>query len=249
MTDDIKKEPTQDATLVARRERYSNLAVGTSRPDTLFSAMEIAAVLADSNFVPEAYRGKRGDVLAAILYGAELGLGPMQALRGIALVNGRPSVWGDVLLGLITARPDCDGVIEQDLPVIEKSGSATCTVKRRGRPDVTRSFDNALAGKAGLIKKQGSWQTHPSRMLQMRARGFALRDAYADVLSGLITAEEARDLPPVVSYAPGPADSMALPVSGAKALEAVLGLAESAPVTAHVQDDSDEYVTNDAEGE
>jgi hypothetical protein len=32
-------------------------------------------------------------------------------------------------------------------------------------------------------------------MLQMRARGFALRDAFPDVLKGLITAEEAQDMP------------------------------------------------------
>jgi hypothetical protein len=32
-------------------------------------------------------------------------------------------------------------------------------------------------------------------MLQMRARGFALRDAFPDVLRGLISAEEAEDIP------------------------------------------------------
>jgi hypothetical protein len=32
-------------------------------------------------------------------------------------------------------------------------------------------------------------------MLAMRARGFAIRDCFADVLKGLITAEEAQDYP------------------------------------------------------
>jgi hypothetical protein len=32
-------------------------------------------------------------------------------------------------------------------------------------------------------------------MMQMRARGFALRDAFPDVLKGMITAEEAQDYP------------------------------------------------------
>jgi hypothetical protein len=42
-------------------------------------------------------------------------------------------------------------------------------------------------------------------MLQMRARGFALRDKFADLLEGLITAEEAQDYPvDVTSKAPVP---------------------------------------------
>jgi hypothetical protein len=32
-------------------------------------------------------------------------------------------------------------------------------------------------------------------MLKMRARGFAIRDAFPDVLSGIITREEAEDYP------------------------------------------------------
>jgi hypothetical protein len=51
----------------------------------------------------------------------------------------------------------------------------------------------AEAKKAGLWGKQGPWTQYPRRMLQMRARGFALRDAFPDVLRGLVTAEEAAD--------------------------------------------------------
>jgi hypothetical protein len=42
-------------------------------------------------------------------------------------------------------------------------------------------------------KQGGPWTQYPRRMLQMRARGFALRDAFPDVLRGLVTAEEAAD--------------------------------------------------------
>jgi len=49
------------------------------------------------------------------------------------------------------------------------------------------------AKRAGLWAKQGPWTAYPKRMMQMRARGFALRDAFPDVLKGMITAEEAQD--------------------------------------------------------
>jgi hypothetical protein len=73
---------------------------------------------------------------------------------------------------------------------------ATCSAKRRGyeRPTVVR-FSVADAKKAGLWGKTGPWTQYPRRMLQLRARGFALRDAFPDVLKGLVTAEEAHDYP------------------------------------------------------
>jgi hypothetical protein len=67
--------------------------------------------------------------------------------------------------------------------------------KRKGRKPVTAKFSVEDAKRAGLWGKQGPWQAYPKRMMQMRARGFALRDAFPDVLKGLITAEEAQDYP------------------------------------------------------
>jgi hypothetical protein len=56
-------------------------------------------------------------------------------------------------------------------------------------------FSVADAKRAGLWGKSGPWTQYPRRMLQLRARGFALRDAFPDVLKGLVTAEEAQDYP------------------------------------------------------
>ena len=50
------------------------------------------------------------------------------------------------------------------------------------------------AQSANLLNRP-PWKSYPDRMLQMRARGFALRDAFADVIGGLITSEEAEDYP------------------------------------------------------
>lgn len=159
-------------------------------PKDLDEAMRFADMLASASIVPKDYIGKPGNVLVALQWGMELGLQPMQAMQSIAVINGRPSLWGDAMLALVKAHPafewikeECDGNV------------ATCTIKRRGEPEVVQSFSMEEAKRAGLTGKPGPWTQYPKRMLQMRARGFALRDAFPDALRGVVSAEEARDTP------------------------------------------------------
>ena len=73
--------------------------------------------------------------------------------------------------------------------------TAICEIKRKYQSWATFTFSIADAKRARLTNKPGPWQDYPSRMLKMRARGFALRDTFADMLGGLITTEEAKDYP------------------------------------------------------
>ena len=173
-------------------------ALSTTQPrglalQTISEAMTFGKMLAESSFVPKDFRGKPADCVLAVQHGAELGLGPMQSVQSIAVVNGRPSIYGDAAIALAKGSPVCEYVSER----IEGDGDqmvAICEAKRRGDPQPTVStFSVADAKKASLWGKSGPWQQYPKRMLQMRARGFALRDAFPDVLRGLVTAEEAQD--------------------------------------------------------
>lgn len=173
------------STEITTQKQHFSLA-----PKDLDEAMRFADMLAGSSIVPKDYIGKPGNCLVAIQWGMELGLQPMQAMQSIAVINGRPSLWGDAMLALVKAHPafewikeECDGAV------------ATCTIKRRGEPEVVQSFSLEEAKRAGLTGKQGPWAQYPKRMLQMRARGFALRDAFPDALRGVVSAEEARDTP------------------------------------------------------
>lgn len=156
-------------------------------------AMKFGEMVAASDFAPKDFRGKPASCMLAIQCGAEIGLAPLQALQSIAVVNGRPSVYGDAALAVCKASPVCEYVTES----VDGDGDqmvATCTAKRRGYPQPTVvAFTVSDAKKAGLWGKSGPWSQYPRRMLQMRARGFALRDAFPDVLKGLVTAEEAQD--------------------------------------------------------
>lgn len=163
------------------------------QPKSIDEAMQMANMLSSSQMVPKNYQGKPNDTLVSMMMGAELGLNPIQSLQNIAVINGKPSIYGDALLALVQSHPAFGGHEES---FDDASMTATCTVWRKG--DATRhtvTFSKADAERAGLWGKSGPWQSYPKRMLMWRARGYALRDKFADALGGLITVEEARDIP------------------------------------------------------
>jgi hypothetical protein len=153
-----------------------------------------AAMAARSGLVPKDYAGKAEAIMIAVQLGSELGLSPMQSLQSVAVINGRPGVWGDGLLGLCRASPLCEDIIER-IDGEEDNRVAVCIAKRRGASPVEGRFSVADAKRAGLWGK-AIWAAYPERMLRNRARGFALRDAFPDVLRGLRTGEELIDTPP-----------------------------------------------------
>ena len=175
----------------------------TIAPADLQAALVMCEHLAKAqhDIVPQSYRGKPGAILAAIQHGAELGLKPMQSLRDIAIIKGKATVYGDTMMALCRRHPECQDIEETiDDPGTEKA-VARCIVHRKGCKPAERTFSVADAKRAGLWGNKGPWSSYPDRMLQMRARGFALRDVFADALAGFITTEEARDYPEPTSTA------------------------------------------------
>ena len=203
--------------------------------------MEFSQLLASSDLVPADYKQKPANILVAIQWGQELGLQPLQALQNISVIGGRPSIWGDAALALCRADYRCIQVLEE-----VANDVATCRVKRRQSDgsveEIERSFSAGDAKRAGLLNRKGPWQSYPQRMLQMRARGFALRDAFPDLLRGVITAEEARDTVDV-EQAPPPENPL-------ENLPAVEEVAEpEAVVEADAEPETSEWnVMNPADG-
>lgn len=141
-----------------------------------------------------------GKATMAIMQGLEVGLPPMQAIQQIAVINGRCVIWGDAVPALLWAhgfkiKEWTDGRV------------AYCTVTRPDGEQITRQFSEADARKARLWDERPTvtktwdgkaeqkpndspWFKFPERMLQMRARGFAVRDGAPDVLRGIYIREE-----------------------------------------------------------
>ena len=206
----------------------------TTSAQSLDTYMQLADKLSKAELVPQQYRGKPNNILVAIQWGMELGLTPMRALQSIAIINGKASIYGDELLGLVKSHPafrGCEEKVEDNV--------ATCTIKRdvAGEIEVTtRTFSKQDAVTGKLWNKPGPWQQYPQVMLKHRARGFAIRDAFPDAIKGIITYEELRDYP---QEAQGGNIKVAVTPSDAEDLDALANKLE-APV---LEDQSSEKLT------
>lgn len=156
----------------------------------LAQAVECAKIIARSGFCPKSFQGKPDDVLVALQMGSELGLKPMQALQNIAIINGKPSLYGDAMIAVCRQAANFEYISEE---YHSEDNSYTCRAKRKGEPEVVQNFSEKDARLSKLWGKQGPWTDYPKRMLQMRARGFALRDCFPDLLRGIVDQSEAGD--------------------------------------------------------
>jgi hypothetical protein len=173
-------------------------------PNSFESAFRMAQVIVAAKMAP-ASLDTAEKACVAIMHGLEVGLTPMAALQSIAVINGMPTIWGDGMLALVRASGLLEEIVE-DVEVDDKGEPtiAVCKVKRRGEAQwAISSFTRVEAQRAGLWNKRGPWEGYKARMLKMRARSWALRDKFADVLRGLHMAEEAMDIGSV-SIAPPP---------------------------------------------
>lgn len=168
--------------------------------DSLFSKdlaphyMQLAGKLASSALVPKSFQSKPQDLFICWAMGYQIGISPEQSMQCIAVINGRPAMWGDDMLALCMSHKDFEDIIED--PMFDQNGTqygASCTVKRRGMTPKVNEFTLDMARKAGLLAKTGPWTQYPERMLKLRARGFTLRDAFPDALKGIKPREEVED--------------------------------------------------------
>ena len=100
-------------------------------PQSVEEVFRLATAIAKSGLAPQGLKSAE-QITIAIMHGAEIGLPPMQAIQRIAVVNGRPTIWGDAVPALLLAR---GFRIEETIDGIEDGRGATCTVTR---PDGTK---------------------------------------------------------------------------------------------------------------
>lgn len=153
-------------------------------------AAELAEQIARTDFAPAGLRGKPEAVMAAMLQGHEIGIGPMMALAEISVINGRPCMSAKLMRALVQRAG-------HDLYFKHKSSTKVTMCGRRaewpeGREvEVTWTMDDAKA--AGLAGGQ-NYRKYPRAMLAARCTGEFCRDNFADVLGGIgYTPEELTD--------------------------------------------------------
>lgn len=203
------------ATVEPQKAKLPDIKVGGNVhaivPQDFAEVYRFATVICTAEMAPRGLDSPE-KAMVAIMHGLEVGLTPMNALQSIAVINSRATLWGDGALGLVQAS----GKMESHKEWFEGEGNtrkALCIVKRRGDPEAKLGeFSVENAKKASLWGKTGPWTQYPDRMLKMRARAFALRDGFSDVLRGLGIAEEVQDIP-VAKKAPATAPTPPSPPS------------------------------------
>ena len=216
---------TDEPKQVAKLPISAGAPIAAIVPRDLGEAWRLADAFILANMIPPSYEVKREDckdederyrktrakLMIGIMKSMEVGFPPATGLSTIMIINNRPSIWGDGAVALVKRA----GVMEYEKDWSEgDAGTDDFTwfyeTKRKGEAEpVRREFSIGMAKKAklwGNAKKQ-PWLYYPERMLFNRARAWALRDAYADCLSGLSIAEEAMDMPPLGETEPEALDT------------------------------------------
>lgn len=157
-------------------------------------SMAWCETVSKTNLCPAQYKGKPAEIMIACQMGKDLGLTPFQSIQNIAVINGKASIYGDALISMCRKHPEFEDIKEY-FEGDQQNRTAVCEVKRKGQSWYKVTFSKKDAATAGLLDKPGPWKTYPDRMLKLRARGFALRDVFADAFGGVISREEAEDYP------------------------------------------------------
>lgn len=174
-------------------------------PEDFAQVYLVAQYLYDNGLLPDSYTKNRdakqaiGVGMAAILQGRKFNMDPFESVKWHYPVRTNLTIWGDAVPGVVKAALRKNGEWVTETEKYEGDGDKltyTITVKHTKGDAVlsekTRSFSIADAKAAGLLNK-GPWQTSPKRMLLARARTYAYRDAFPELMMGLTVTEEAQD--------------------------------------------------------
>ncbi|MGB0686121.1 MAG: hypothetical protein ACPGQD_08100 [Planctomycetota bacterium] len=169
-------------------------------------ALQMADLVSRSSFCPKAFQGNPGDIVVAWYFGKQLDLPPLVALQNLAVINGKPCIYGDAIPALCMSHPDFmgtkvvwgDNEDELDCTVIVKRKMPDGAVEEfKGHFSKAKAEQAKLWGKTDKYGKPTPWVLYPHDMVQRRAASRAWRAAFSDRLMGLTSSDEAEDIRPV----------------------------------------------------
>ena len=168
--------------------RRAALAADPFEPQSMEELYKFAGVVSGTEFCPKDFRGKPDACFVAMVYGKSLGVGALQSIQNIAVINGRPSIWGDLFWALITSHPD---FVDAQEDVDDTRAEIVLT--RRNRSPKRAAFSMKDAEVAGLATKSGPWTQYPKGQMMWRARHIAASALFADALKGIAPREVTQD--------------------------------------------------------
>lgn len=169
--------------------------------------------IANTPFVPGAFRGKPESVFAAVLFGEEMGLGPMQSLTQIHVIEGKPSIAPELMRALVFKAGH-----RIDIKLASETKAVLYGKRSDSGSEATVEWTMQDAQRAGLAGR-GAWKTYPRAMLMARATSELCRMLFPDVVAGLsYTPEEVASVAGV-EWTEAPSETVA---TGTPAIAAVV---------------------------
>ena len=170
------------------------ISILNQQVEAMTAAHQLATVLSNTAMVPKTYRGKPDDSAAAILYGAEIGLGPLQSLQQIFVVHGMPAIYARTMVALVKGRGF-------KVETVESSDERVTVKAESPRGEVEQAtWDIARATKAGYTSN-AKYKSDPQAMLYSKAASEVCRKIAPDVLLGIAYSAEELELEPVKATA------------------------------------------------
>lgn len=158
-------------------------------PENVNQAWRLATALAKSQLVPKALQNRPNDLLVTLITGRELGLSPMQSVRGMHVIEGKAVMSADMMGALVMRSEACEFL----RPAESTDKIATYETQRKGSPSPTKmSFTIEDANRAGLVGKD-NWKRYPAAMLRARCLSAICRAVYPDLVGGVYEPDEARE--------------------------------------------------------
>ena len=164
--------------------------------------MSVAEEIKDTDLVPSSMKGNAAAIMATMLYGKEVGLGAMQSLNGVAVINGKTSLYGDVYKGIILSHKDFAGMEESWESVKNDEGEEIdliCHVTM-SRSHQEGKFLSTVKGSFGISDQLRAglnspvWKKFPKDMLYNRAFNRAAKKLFSDATAGMSSESEAEDI-------------------------------------------------------
>jgi hypothetical protein len=141
--------------------------VSVLTPQGFEAALALAKTLVDSGFLPRAIT-KPAQALAVILAGQELGLPPMQSLRQIHIVEGKPTLSAELMLSQFKKRGGRAKWLETT------DAKAVLWLRHPNGDEHTQTWSIEDAKRAGLVGKD-NWRKYPADMIRARCASAGLR--------------------------------------------------------------------------
>lgn len=162
----------------------------TRQAEAMGAAHKLATVLCNTAMVPQTFRGKPDDGAAAILYGAELGLKPQQALQQVFVVHGQPAIYARTMVALLKAKGYRFQTVETSDEKVTVRGTSPAGEVEESTWTIER------AERAGYTKN-AKYKSDPQAMLYAKAASEVSRKLAPDVLLGIKYSAEDLELEPV----------------------------------------------------